>query len=440
MKTTQWFIIVIFMTLSGQILTQSYCDYEDYFVVQTSTSTIFSEPIPYCIDCPDEEGNLVTCNILLHRPIDALNQTIPLRPHIMYVHGFAPNSDLHDPLSVFAAASMRDEFTYYGYSASALQYRQDIKGFQAEVCDIPPIEVIRTHYRAIQDVRNAVDLLFRNAETYGIDTANFFLYGNSQGGMAVLHAAFVNNENEWLSGQFAEYIGLEQELGPWAPKHNIKGVISFAAGIYNVDFLDETDDAALFLGHGVCDEVVPIAAGTYFNCPVDIMIFGSLEIACRAVELNRPYSLHLINGIGHAWPDDVVNESVIQVRDWIKNQVLCGEPDEERFVYYEDELQCDTINIEDEFCISTSIVVLIDESAISIFPNPVHNYLAIRVPLNSKGHSYQMEMINSIGSTVLISQFKIGEKIDVSNLNSGLFYVVIYANGERIGVKKVIVL
>ena len=381
MKTTQCFIFLIIMAVNGNLSAQSYCDNEQFFVVESSSSTIFSEPIPYCIDCPDEEGNLVTCNILLHRPIDALNQTVPLRPHIMYVHGFAPNSDLHDPLSVFAAALMRDEFTFYGYSASALQYRQDIKGFQAEVCDIPPIEVIRTHYRAIQDVRNAVDLLFRNAETYGIDTTHFFLYGNSQGGMAVLHAAFVNDEIEWLSGQFEEYSGLEEELGTWAPKHKIKGVISLAAGIYNVDFLDETDDAALFLGHGVCDDVVPIDAGTYFNCPIDIMIFGSLEIACKADKINHPYSLHIINGLGHAWPEDVVNEATILVRDWLKNQILCGEPGEEKFVYYEEELQCDMIDIEDEFCIPTSIDVFMNESAISIFPNPVHNYLAILLPL-----------------------------------------------------------
>lgn len=440
MKTTQWFIILILMTLSGQILAQSYCDYEEYFVVQTSTSTIFSEPIPYCIDCPDEEGNLVTCNILLHRPVDALNQTVPLRPHIMYVHGFAPNSDLHDPLSVFAAASMRDEFTYYGYSASALQYRQDIQGFQAEVCDIPPIEVIRTHYRAIQDVRSAVDLLFRNAETYGIDTANFFLYGNSQGGMAVLHAAFVNDENEWLSGQFSQYSGLSFELGPWAPKHDIKGVISFAAGIYNVDFLDETDDAALFLSHGVCDEVVPIDAGTYFYCSVDIQIFGSLAIACRAFELGRPYSFHLINGLGHAWPNDVVNESTVLVRDWMKNKVLCGEPGQERFVYYEDKFQCDTINIEDEFCMSTSVESISQPSGVSVYPNPANKSLTIQMQHHPKDLPLTIELINMQGKKWLSTQSQNGEKIDVSSIPVGLYYLFVHTEKEIAAVQRVVVL
>ncbi len=369
MRVFQNILTTAILFLANFILAQSYCDEEAFFTTISSTSTVFSEPIPYCIDCPNEEGFPVTCNILLHRPVDDLNAAIPRRPHIMYVHGYAPNSELHDPFSIFAAALMRDEFAYYGFSASALQYRQDIKGFQANVCAIPVEEVIKTHYRAIQDVRKAVDVLFQNAEEYGIDTSNFILSGNSQGGMAVMHAALVDNEQEWLTGQFSDYQYLIQELGPWAPKHHIKAVISTSAGLYDLNFLDAHDSTALFLAHGVCDITVPFETGTYFNCPSDIEINGSFAIACRANEVKAPLSMHVINGMGHDWPEEFVDASYPMMRDWLKNQILCGEPSVEAFIYFAGDVSCDTVTIDNE-CLSTSVASPVIKSETLFFPNP----------------------------------------------------------------------
>ncbi len=91
----------------------------------------------------------------------------------MYVHGFGPNTALADPISIFAAAYVRDNFAYYGYSASALQYRQDVKDFQLPICNTPEEEVARTHYRAIQDMKKAMNLLYNDPESYGINTSYF---------------------------------------------------------------------------------------------------------------------------------------------------------------------------------------------------------------------------------------------------------------------------
>ncbi len=203
--------------------------------------------IPYCINCPDEEGKLGTYNILVDQPIDAFSEAVPLRPTILAVHGYAPNtSEPKDPYAGLFLPMMRNNFCKYGYTIATLEYRQDIKGFSTPVCDISSEEVILTHYRAIQDLRKSIDVLFQDPETYGIDINNFFLWGNSQGAMTILNGMFVTDETEWLATFPPEYQGIKDELGPWMPRHPVKGIIGIAGSIYNLDFIDPSDNIPLF--------------------------------------------------------------------------------------------------------------------------------------------------------------------------------------------------
>ncbi len=306
------------------------------------------DEVPYCINCPDEDGQLGTYNILIDQPDDSYLEVVPLRPTILAVHGYAPNSSApKDPYAGLFLPSMRNSFCKYGYTIATLEYRQDIKGFSDPVCDISAEEVIRTHYRSIQDLRKAIHKLYESPEVFGIDTNNLFLLGNSQGAMTILNGMLSTDEEEWLATFPGEYHNLKDELGPWMPRRPIRGIISIAGPLYDLDLFGSEDDIPLFLAHGVCDSTVPYKSGTYFNCPNSELVHGGYEIAHRADELGKSYSLHSIKGLGHDYPNEINEMLREKIRDWIKNQIICGEPKQEEFT-----IEANIVN-----CINTSTCI-----------------------------------------------------------------------------------
>lgn len=316
-------------------------DCEYYFMNEPIGNCGFDfDEVPYCIDCPDEEGKLGTYSILIDQPNDAFSESVPLRPTVLALHGYLPNTAPENPYAGFVLNMMRNGFCKYGYTVAALQYRQDIKDFSDPVCDIPTDEVIKTHYRAIQDLRKALAKIYQNPEDYGIDIDNLFLLGNSQGAMTILNGMFATDETEWLATFPQEYQGIKDELGPWEARRPVKGIISIAGPLYDLSLFDASDDIPLFLAHGACDTTVPYKTGSYFDCPNEITVHGSYDIACRANELGKPYNLHTIKGLGHDYPEDV-NESLrASVRTWIKDQIICGAPKQEEFVSQANVVNC----------------------------------------------------------------------------------------------------
>ncbi len=434
-------LIVTALLLFLSAKAQSYCDEAGYFIDSSSTSTLFAESIRYCTNCLDEEGIPGNYNILLYRPIDALNQAVPLRPHIMYLHGLAPNSGLADPLSIFAAAYMRQHFTSFGYSASALQYRQDIFGLTVPICNTPPIEVIKTHYRAIQDLRKAIHLLFQDPQQYGIDTTFFFLTGNSQGATVVMNGILATDESEWIERTMPDYAFLIDSLGGWAPRHKIAGILATAGALYDLSLLDETDEVPLFLAHGICDTIVPYKAGTFLNCPQVKTIHGSYEIACRAHELGHPYSLHSVAGLGHEWPDDVNNNALIIMREWMKNQILCGNPGQETFDYVAEETSCSftSTSIDDCSLVATNEQTEV-EKAFIVFPNPAVERLNLSL---HHTEPVQLSLVDCFGRLVKskrLDKRRSGEACqwDVGDLAGGIYLLTASRNGHVLGVQRVV--
>jgi hypothetical protein len=70
-------------------------------------------------------------------------------------------------------------------------------------------------------------------------------------------------------------------------------------------------------------------------------------------------------------------------------------------------------------CNSTSInEINSSRNTISIFPNPTYTEINI---IDSSAESFQVELINANGQIIMKEQNK--SKIDISNLNNGLFYI-----------------
>jgi hypothetical protein len=82
---------------------------------------------------------------------------------------------------------------------------------------------------------------------------------------------------------------------------------------------------------------------------------------------------------------------------------------------------CNTIweKLNAVMCNSTSInEINSSRNTISIFPNPTYTEINI---IDSSAESFQVELINANGQIIMKEQNK--SKIDISNLNNGLFYI-----------------
>jgi len=76
-----------------------------------------------------------------------------------------------------------------------------------------------------------------------------------------------------------------------------------------------------------------------------------------------------------------------------------------------------------------SAVEPISPKHLNVYPNPVHNVLRIQNNAFNENESAKLSIFDATGRRVLVSQFQ--KEIDVSTLNSGLFYLVLYSETQR---------
>jgi predicted esterase len=202
------------------------------------------------------KGKEKRLNIGLVRPIDDLPNK--KRPLIIGVHGggfidFCP----FEPCYVkYSEKVLVPNFTAQGFITAAVQYRLT-SAFDLKPPQIKDETLRDIHYKATQDVREAIKYIFENAEKLGVDTENVFLIGTSAGAITVLHAAYLD-EQEIPKDLFIKYGGL-------AGKEKIRGVISLSGAIYDLAYLEGSDKVPLMIVHGNEDFVVPYDKGFFYD-------------------------------------------------------------------------------------------------------------------------------------------------------------------------------
>lgn len=248
-------------------------------------------------------------NFDLYTPV---SDTFAYRPAIVMVFGgaFLVGGTTLQPQFV--------EFCRYfarrGYVVAAIDYRL---GFNILNGD----SGIRAVYRASQDVKSAVRHLKYNAATYGIDTNYVFSGGNSAGGIASIHAAYVSEAERYAydimdpsfgGGLFNSWPDLgcvECSGNPYgqAP-YNISGtpdlVFSLWGAIADTLFMESASDAPIISFHGTSDNIVLAGTGSPFGYPVFPPLHGSIPIDERASNLGMTHETYLYPGVGHeVWTD-----------------------------------------------------------------------------------------------------------------------------------------
>ena len=232
-----------------------------------------------------------------------LDKKLPL---LLYVHGGGfSGGQRNDDNTVYFATTLAEK----GYAIVSISYRLIMKklGFG---CNTETEDKINAFNTAAEDVSYAINYVINNPETFNIDTNKIVISGTSAGAESVLHLAYV-------------YDG---DVLP--PDFKFAGVIGMAGAITTLDKIDSEKAIPTQLFHGTNDNLVPYHIASHHYCNPDdegyMMLYGSRAIADRLKGLGKPYYLFSINGGTHSWSGIPMNRCIMEVTDFLYNDVVNG--------------------------------------------------------------------------------------------------------------------
>jgi hypothetical protein len=257
--------------------------------VTVNSGILFGSAVPY--------GSILPENLYLDI-YEPAGDTLTQRPLIVYAFGggFLIGTREDPPIPTYAGY-----LAQCGYVVASIDYRI---GFNV----LDSNSAIRAVYRGVQDLRGAVRFLCQNYAQYGIDTTAIFLNGSSAGCFSGLHSCFMEQSDApaCIYGTLLE----PTDLGCMDCADNtdnnermplIKGMVSHWGAILDTTFIRATvkDNVPTICLQGNQDNIVPYTAGPPFSIPIFPIVYGSVPIVARLLDLNIKTELHTFIGYGH---------------------------------------------------------------------------------------------------------------------------------------------
>ena len=227
------------------------------------------------------------------------------RPVILYMHGgsfYGGNKSMTDCVDFCESMAKR------GYITASLNYRlANLVSFLSSNAT-----QYETVLKAVADVKAAIRYLrkdFDNGNTYGIDPNTIFVGGYSAGAVLAIHLSHIDAISELptspidvqtIANNVGGSYGLEGDAGNYGYPSSINGVISFAGGINNLDWIDG-DDAPLVSIQGTEDLTVNYNCGPGLNNPLILTLCGAGEMHAIANNVGLLNDKLIFDGAGHNW-------------------------------------------------------------------------------------------------------------------------------------------
>lgn len=219
------FLLLFFVFLCQLVFSQVLPYTTPVYQIRKDSAVSFGNTINYC-------DNAFELKMNIYKPIGDNNLA---RPVIIFVHGGAFTSS--DNFNEYHMNVLAQEFAKRGYVAASIDYREGHHLFAYGVGAPAPIglgallnwddaarlfvadsaEVVRSLYRAQQDVKAAVRFMKQNHVADSTAICKVFIAGHSAGGITVTAAAFMDQATEksplndaianvpnpnWISGGF----------------------------------------------------------------------------------------------------------------------------------------------------------------------------------------------------------------------------------------------
>ena len=208
------------------------------------------------------------------------------RPVILYMHGgsfYAGTKTMTDCVDFCESMAKK------GYVTASLNYRLS-----------NPISFIssntvqyETVLKAVSDAKSAIRYFrkdFDNGNTYGIDPNTIFVGGYSAGAVIAVHLAYIDSISDLptspidvqaIVNNVGGSYGLEGDAGNYGYSSDISGVISFAGGINDVNWIDANDEPLVSI-QGTSDLTVNYNCGPGQNLASILELCGSGQMHPRA--------------------------------------------------------------------------------------------------------------------------------------------------------------
>jgi predicted esterase len=259
----------------------------------------------------DKKSNKKELDIALTRPID--NLPVKKRPLVIGLQGSAfVDTCFLDPCYVkYSDNVLKPNFTPQGFVTASIQYRLRSP---FDFLKINDEKLKETHYKAIQDAREAIKYIFANAEKFGVDTSNVFLVGTSAGAITALHSVYLADDEVPKD--------LLEKYGKLEKRENIKGVISLSGAIYDLSYLKGEEKIPLMLVHGKDDGIVPFDKGYYLGLKKLTPVFGGKAIYDEAVKKAIPVKGYFYD-FGHEYPSTLQKQIYKDANDFIRGYLTC---------------------------------------------------------------------------------------------------------------------
>ena len=245
------------------------------------------------------------------------------RPLILFMHGgsfsggFKEQPDCIDFCTSFAKKGYVTASVNYRYADNPINFMLD-QELQ-----------YRTVLKSVADIKSSVRYFKKdfveNGNSYGIDTNAIFVGGSSAGAIIAIHLAYIDNITDLPTSpvdvqSIANSLGgIVGDAGNNGYSAQVNGVVSFAGGINNVNWIDSSDEPLVSI-QGDADVTVSYNCGPGLNIPTVLTLCGSGEMHPQANAEGLINDVLVYPGTGHDWfVSGNANPKFIQALDFTTN-------------------------------------------------------------------------------------------------------------------------
>lgn len=389
MKRILFSIIALFVFAQAQ----AQCDgrYQEEIFDEVSVSTItYSEVYNLKMDIYQAEGDLEEN-----------------RPLLILAHGgaFIAGTRMNPSM-----VSLGNQFAKRGYVVASISYRlmSSLALFNYELALDGVAKAISDGKAAVRFFRESV----AEGNPYRIDMEQIYIGGNSAGGVLSAHVAFMDAEdieNPDLLEALENNGGFEGNSGNEGFSSQVKGAISLAGAIANLNFINSDDAETLLIScHGNLDTTVPYLCGQPLNNNILPELCGGGAIYNHTETIGFENHFHMeFQNAGHV-PWEFGGSSEVAMVDFVSTNLY-------------NNLNCAEVSLDD----------VVTESPV-IFPNPTESKFTIE----SLKRIYKVVISNLKGVEIFRSEDT--SRIDIGHLPRGVYMVEMFGENQKVTRSKVV--
>ena len=234
----------------------------------------------------------------------AYGDTVTNRPVILYMHG---GSFTSGDKTTNDCVDFCESMAKRGYVTASLNYR--LSNFSFIFSQEIQYETV---LKAVSDAKSAIRYFrkdFSNGDTYGINPSTIFVGGYSAGAVIAVHLAYIDSISDLpttpinvqtIVNNIGGSYGLEGDAGNYGYSSHVSGVISFAGGINDINWIGANDEPLVSV-QGTNDVTVNYNCGPGQDITSVLTLCGSGEMHPRADFVALINDKLIFTGEGHTW-------------------------------------------------------------------------------------------------------------------------------------------